>query len=571
MSIGYAGIRFSNSLEFLPSTLQWRRRAPSCAKDPNVCLDPEKNPHAVTKDTLKDPNNCGACGQTCAYGLVCCNGSATDLWLSTVGFGYFLTLPLAKMNSIYNCTKFGNITGKLVLGTVAFAYPHRHKMRLNPAKCAFFISGGKFLGYMVGGQDIEPNPEKRLAGRVVALNRFMSKSAERCLPFLKKLQKVLNFEWSEDCQKAFKSLKEYLSSPHMRSSPLVEEELLIYLAMSEQAVGVVLVREGMGIQKPVFYVNKLLKDTEVRYMNIKKLAFALLLVVRKFRMYMEGHQGVVMTDQPLKKILHRPETSRRMLAYLDKKEQNNALLSSVKEGEGSQRQHEFMWNLFVDGASSSTDNEIASGVGVTNLRISSVSQLVVNQVTRVYQAKDPIMQRYLAKVQTLEAQLEYLETGKLPEDKAEAQKIATKAANYQAVRETLYRRGKSSLWLRCVDPEEAAKSSISSLWPFSQWGIDILELFPKTVGQKRFVIVAIEYFSKWPEVEVVPSITAQKVIDFVWSNIICRFEIPKMLISDNGKQFDCNSFRDFTRNMGIWYKFSSIAHPQTNNQSKMTN
>ncbi|KAG8636565.1 hypothetical protein MANES_15G011550v8 [Manihot esculenta] len=74
MSIGYAGIRFSNSLEFLPSTLQWRRRAPSCAKDPNVCLDPEKNPHAVTKDTLKDPNNCGACGQTCAYGLVCCNG-----------------------------------------------------------------------------------------------------------------------------------------------------------------------------------------------------------------------------------------------------------------------------------------------------------------------------------------------------------------------------------------------------------------------------------------------------------------------------------------------------------------
>lgn len=62
----------------------------------------------------------------------------------------------------------------------------------------------------------------------------------------------------------------------------------------------------------------------------------------------------------------------------------------------------------------------------------------------------------------------------------------------------------------------------------------ILGPFLKTVGQKKFLIIVVKYFSKWPEVKAVPTITARKVINFVWGNIICRFGIPKMLISNNG-------------------------------------
>lgn len=80
-----------------------------------------------------------------------------------------------------------------------------------------------------------------------------------------------------------------------------------------------------------------------------------------------------------------------------------------------------------------------------------------------------------------------------------------------------------------------------------------------------------EYFSKWSELEAVHTIITWKVIDFVWGNIIFQFGIPKTLISDNGKWFDGGSFRDFTRNMGIWYKFFSIAHPQMNGQTEVTN
>ncbi|KAL0447291.1 UNVERIFIED_CONTAM: Gag-Pol polyprotein [Sesamum latifolium] len=73
--------------------------------------------------------------------------------------------------------------------------------------------------------------------------------------------------------------------------------------------------------------------------------------------------------------------------------------------------------------------------------------------------------------------------------------------------------------------------------PFDQWGIDILGPFPPAVAQKKFIIVAVEYFTNWVEVEALAKISEKEVINFIWKNLICRFGIPRVLISDNGTQF----------------------------------
>lgn len=72
--------------------------------------------------------------------------------------------------------------------------------------------------------------------------------------------------------KGFYNLKKYISSTHVLSSPLAREELLIYLATIEQVVSAVLV-SGEGVQKPIFYIRKVLKDAETVYIDIEKLAF----------------------------------------------------------------------------------------------------------------------------------------------------------------------------------------------------------------------------------------------------------------------------------------------------------
>ena len=76
---------------------------------------------------------------------------------------------------------------------------------------------------------------------------------------------------------------------------------------------------------------------------------------------------------------------------------------------------------------------------------------------------------------------------------------------------------------------------ISSPWPFTQWGFDIIGPFSLGKKQLRFLIVAINYFTKWVEAEAVTMITEAKVTSIVWKNIICRFGVPRVIISDNGK------------------------------------
>ena len=82
-------------------------------------------------------------------------------------------------------------------------------------------------------------------------------------------------------------------------------------------------------------------------------------------------------------------------------------------------------------------------------------------------------------------------------------------------------------------------------WPFAQWGLDIMGPFSTAIRQLKFLVVGIHYFTKWVEVETLAIITEKNIWSFVWRCIICRFGIPRVLVSDNGKQFDKDSFRDF--------------------------
>nr|KYP48701.1 Pro-Pol polyprotein [Cajanus cajan] len=113
--------------------------------------------------------------------------------------------------------------------------------------------------------------------------------------------------------------------------------------------------------------------------------------------------------------------------------------------------------------------------------------------------------------------------------------------------------------------------SILSLWPFNKWGIDILGPFSIAVRQLKFLIVAVDYFSKWIEAEPVATISAEKVKTFLWKNVVCRYGVPQVLVSDNGTQFASSKVRKFCRGIGIRMTFTSVEHPQSNGQAESAN
>ncbi|KAK3038390.1 hypothetical protein RJ639_030290 [Escallonia herrerae] len=118
-----------------------------------------------------------------------------------------------------------------------------------------------------------------------------------------------NFEWTKECQKSFEELKLYLSSPPLLTKPVIGEDLFLYLSISEVAVSTVLIREEEGKQRPVYYISKVLQDVETRYPRIDKVALALVISARKLRPYFQSHTVVVLTDQPLGKVLQSPDAS----------------------------------------------------------------------------------------------------------------------------------------------------------------------------------------------------------------------------------------------------------------------
>ena len=206
----------------------------------------------------------------------------------------------------------------------------RYNMKLNPSKCAFGVALGKFLGFMVSQRGIEANPEKikaildmkppqnieevqSLIGRVAALNKFVSKATDKCLPFFKVLKKA--FEWTNECQRAFQDLKSYLVTAPFLSPSVMGEELFLYLAVTPHAVSSALIRKEGKIQNPVYYTSKALRGAEGRYPLIEKLAFALIMASRKLRHYFQAHVINFITDHSLKKAMNKLEAAGRLIQW----------------------------------------------------------------------------------------------------------------------------------------------------------------------------------------------------------------------------------------------------------------
>ncbi|XP_058217376.1 uncharacterized protein LOC131328449 [Rhododendron vialii] len=155
-------------------------------------------------------------------------------------------------------------------------------LRLNAEKCAFGVSLGKFLGYIVSRRGIEANPTQilavqnlraltiikevqRLTGMVAALNRFIQRLGDLCHPFFRVITiSRRKFVWTGECEQALQSLKQYLSHAPLLVKPLPDEDLYLYLAVSDHANSAVLVqKEGMEHQ-PIFYSSKTMMDSQTR-------------------------------------------------------------------------------------------------------------------------------------------------------------------------------------------------------------------------------------------------------------------------------------------------------------------
>jgi ribonuclease HI len=365
-----------------------------------------------------------------------------------------------------------------------FANMRDARLRLNPEKCIFRVHQGKILGYLVSRRGIEANPTKiqaitnmtppqstrdvqRLTGRLAALNRFMSKSAERSLPFLKTLRGAKDFAWGLEQATAFASLKQHLSELAILTSPDSSQPLLLYVAASPHAVSAALVqeqdREGTTRQCPVYYVSEVLTTSKCNMTELEKISYAVVMASRKLRHYFEAFKVWVTSDRGRGELFRNPEASIRIAKWTAELSgyyitfepkttiKSQVLVDFIVDWTGPTRQQEEpsekVWTIHCDGTwchagagaaaiitsptsvkhryaarlsfaleSDRCTNNIAEyevvilglrklkALGVTTCIVKTDSKVVVGQVEKEYSAKDPALMQYLAAVRSLERQ-----------------------------------------------------------------------------------------------------------------------------------------------------------------------
>ena len=213
-----------------------------------------------------------------------------------------------------------------------FEILRKYKLHLNASKCSFGVGSDKFLGYMVTHKGIEvnsyqikainnlrsprnPKEVQKLTGMAAALNRFISRSADRCRPFFLLINKWKGFEWTEECAITFQQLKDYLAPSPIMSSPEPDEVFFAYIAVVPYAVSLVLIRVDCDVQQPIYYMSKSLHEADVRYLPLEKAILVVVFGTRKLPHYFQAHTVVVLTQLSLKTILRSTDYTGRVAKW----------------------------------------------------------------------------------------------------------------------------------------------------------------------------------------------------------------------------------------------------------------
>jgi flagellar biosynthesis protein FlhB len=157
---------------------------------------------------------------------------------------------------------------------------------------------------------------QRLIGRLASLNRFISRSAERNLPFFEVLKSAEVFQWGSAQQKAFEELKQYLIDLTTLTPPALGAPLLLYVAASHSVVSVTFVQEKLQgqlkRQAPVYFVSEVLSLSKKNYTELEKVLYVVLMASRKLRHYFQAYHIIVPSSQPLKDIMRNREATGRI-------------------------------------------------------------------------------------------------------------------------------------------------------------------------------------------------------------------------------------------------------------------
>ncbi|KAK8935602.1 hypothetical protein KSP39_PZI013848 [Platanthera zijinensis] len=495
---------------------------------------------------------------------------------------------------------------------------------LNWEKCHFMVREGIVLGHHVSrtglGVDkakldvIEKLPPPKnvkmlrsFLGHAGFYRRFIKDFAKIAKPLSGLLEKDAKFSFNNDCLRAFDELKYRLTTAPIVVTPDWEEPFILMCDASDYAVGVVLGQVREKIFHTIAYASKTLIDAQTKYTTTEKELLAVVFAFEKFRSYLLCTKVIVYTDHAaIRYLMEKRDSKPRLIRWVLLLQEFDV---EIKDRKG-------------------TDNPVADHLS----RIESTPPTLHSEVEerfpdeQLLAISENIMPWYADLVN-------YLASNILPPEISYQQKkrFLHQVRSYMWDDPLLFKVGADGIVRRCIPEEEmrailekchsspygghfkGTRTAMKVLeagfyWPnlfrdanefvkqcdrcqrsenihkndgmpmnimlevelFDVWGIDFMGPFVNSNGN-LFILLAVDYVSKWVEAIATPRNDAKVVLNFLRHHIFSRFGIPRAILSDGGSHFCNNQFTALLNKFGITHKVALAYHPQTNGLAEVSN
>lgn len=498
-----------------------------------------------------------------------------------------------------------------------FGALHGANLRLQPSKCTFGAEEIRYLGHVINGVTVRPDPEKLRAvsdfrvprsrrdvqsflGLCNYYRRFIRDFANIARPLTDLTRKQVTFHWDDDCNRAFEALKRCLTTAPILCHFDPDLPTEVHTDACGYGIGAVLVQRKDGQERVVAYVSRHLNRAEQNYSTVEQECLAVVYACRQFRPYIFGSHFTIITDQS------------SLTWLMNAKNPNGRLVR---------------WSILLQEYNATVTHR----PGRKNMNADALSRLPVEQQTNDDESEHPLlalreidvpkMQREDGFFKTL---IDHLEEPEAPV----AAKTKRVARAFHLLDGALYRRARGfekfqsalavprqlrkEVLLSCHDDLTSGHLGVKRTWervrqryywprmfravrshvrscpdcqtkktpplmtagklqpippspkPFQQVGMDFLGPLTRTTDGNRYVLVITDYHTKWAEAVATPDATAASAATHFLERVVLRHGAPLSLITDRGRHFVADMIEELFRLTATNHHRTTAYHPQTN-------
>jgi len=508
---------------------------------------------------------------------------------------------------------------------LVFEILYKNGLKVNFEKCTFFKTEVVLLGHILSTKGISPVPEKvkvivnwlppknitqlkSFLGAIGYYRKFIEKFAQTAKPLFQLLKKDIPFFWSLECNLSFSELKLKLTVAPILVPPDYSKPFIIRTDASREGLGgVLLQRYEDDVEKPIYFESRSLSNSEENYCITDLEGKAVYHCVKKFKAYIVGSKyiTIVYTDhKPLVSIFGKREpTSSRHLKWVT---ELSILNVKVMYQEGKK-------NVVADALSRMPTEEIynnnnkkMSNISENSIKSNDADPVIPKQIVNIVYNNEDISdnintlnkfrEEFINKRIILVDGIEYYKQNdklrKIIKDREEQLQLIEEAhaIGHEGVYKTYNRLKRDFYWksmkrdvkgyIKCCHRCQTRRPQILNKfpedsptppgYPFSRVGLDLVGPLPETINKNKYIIVLVDYLTKWVEADPLQTAESDDVIFFL-KKTFSRHGIPEILVTDNGPQFTSDKTKAFLDLHDVYVHYISTYHPASNGEVENRN